>query len=88
MLSANLKNNWFGVGVGGRGGVPGKRKTWGFEDLMSLLSDLARRTERVGGSMDYRLFRRPPTFLVLDSFVFCVFGEEGKFVQIAPDSSR
>ena len=32
-------------GVGGRGGVPGKRKSWGLEDCMYLLSDLARRTQ-------------------------------------------
>ena len=58
-LLKNWKNqrlwqtNWFRwvglVWVGGRGGVPGKKKSWGLEDCMYLLSGLARRTEGGGG---------------------------------------
>ena len=31
-LTDKLKKTFGLVGVGGRGGVPGKRKSWGFED--------------------------------------------------------
>ena len=63
---------WFCEGVGGRGGVPGDWKSWGFEDCMYLLSDLARRTQRVGGFDGYRLCRRPRWELVLVDFVMSV----------------
>ena len=44
--------------------MPGKRKSWGFEDCMYLLSDSARRTEGGGGSecAMRREHRRPPIF--------------------------
>ena len=48
------------VGVGGRGGLPGKIKSWGLEDCLYLLSGSARRTQGVGGFKGYNsLCRRP-----------------------------
>ena len=38
----------------------GREGIWGFEDCMYLPSVSARLTQRVGGSMGYRLFRLPP----------------------------
>ena len=51
LWQTNWKNMVCLVGVSGRGGVPGKRKSWGFEDCMYLLSGSPRRTHGVGGSM-------------------------------------
>ena len=62
MLMAKLWVVGFGR-LSGRGGVPGKRKSW---------SDLARRTQGVGGFKGYRLCRRALRELVLVDFALSV----------------
>ena len=66
--------------------MPGKRKTWGFEDCMYLLSDSSRRTQRVGGYMGNRLFRRRPVLLlsviVVMRLCVWVWGIEGLGLRV------
>ena len=52
--------------------MAGKRKSWGFEDCVYLLSGLARRPEGGGGFKGYRLCRRPLWELVLVDFALSV----------------
>ena len=87
ILAANLKKRYFWSGSAGEAACQGRERVGALKIEEHSLSDLARRTEGGGGSMGYRLFRRPPDLSlcvwVLDYDLWlCVL------VHIAADSCR
>ena len=65
------RDTQFLVGVGGRGGVPGRRKRRGYVAGEHSVKGLARRSTGGGGSMGYRLFRRPPILFFFAFAIMC-----------------
>ena len=59
-------------GIGGRGGVPGKTKSWGYVAGKRSVKGSARRSEGGGGSMGYRLFRLPQISFVCVTVFVCL----------------